>query len=371
MKPKLFENNRVKLFRSKYYNYNFNKESGLFERWGEKQEDDPMFSPYGPEILDIEVSTICNGIGKSMDTRKPCPWCYKSNTEYGENMSFETFKDIFHKFPKTLTQIAFGIGDLDGNPDLPKIMDYCRNNKYNQVVPNVTINGMGLTKEKAEWLANTCGAVSVSRYHMPDLCYDVINMLSEAGLKQVNIHQLLAEETYDSCFQLLHDAKDDPRLVDKLNAIVFLLLKPRGKRNKYHSIRNMDDFKRLFEGATKLGVSFGMDSCSSFAALKWAHETNRESVIQSVEPCESGLFSWYINTQGIAYPCSFAEGIGEWKEGIDLSKINNFMKEVWYSDRVNEWRKNLLTSSSGCASCSVKQYCRTCPIFDISACREK
>ena len=93
--------------------------------------------------------------------------CYKSNTSQGKNMSLETFKKIFHKIPLNLTQIAFGIGDIDANPDLWKIMEYCRNNNYNQVVPNITINGKRLTDEHIGMLAELCGAVAVSRYN-PD-----------------------------------------------------------------------------------------------------------------------------------------------------------------------------------------------------------
>ncbi len=51
------ENVKVKTLRSKTYNFNFNKVSGYFERWGRTLEDDPDYSPYGPEILDLEIST--------------------------------------------------------------------------------------------------------------------------------------------------------------------------------------------------------------------------------------------------------------------------------------------------------------------------
>jgi hypothetical protein len=104
---KITENNEWKLVRSENYNYNFNKKSGLFMRWGKTKNDDPEFSPYGPEILDIEISTICHGANGI-----PCSFCYKSNTAKGHNMSFETFKKILDKLPKTIGQIAFGLGDL-------------------------------------------------------------------------------------------------------------------------------------------------------------------------------------------------------------------------------------------------------------------
>ena len=94
----------IKSFRSPGYNFAFDTRNGKFLRWGESPEDDPQFSPFGPEIADIEISTICS---------QGCKWCYKSNTRTGKNMSLETFKQVFEVLPKeTLTQIAFGVGDL-------------------------------------------------------------------------------------------------------------------------------------------------------------------------------------------------------------------------------------------------------------------
>lgn len=181
----------VKVIRSKDYNYFFNAKTGFFARWGATKEDNPIMSPYGPEIADIEISTICNGIGKDSQTQKPCPWCYKSNTSCGKNMDLETFKKVFRKLVnadgnvnKCLTQIAFGIGDINGNPDLWNIMEYCRNNEYNQVVPNITTNGMHVDDEIAQKLAHVCGAVAVSRYHVEDVCYDAVDKLCKASLNR-------------------------------------------------------------------------------------------------------------------------------------------------------------------------------------------
>ena len=97
----------IKKVRTKEYNYNFSLKTGLFARWGQTLKDDPVFSPLGPELADIEISTICSGLGK------PCAWCYKANNSKGENMTLKQFKKLFQKFPKNLTQIAFGIGDID------------------------------------------------------------------------------------------------------------------------------------------------------------------------------------------------------------------------------------------------------------------
>jgi radical SAM protein with 4Fe4S-binding SPASM domain len=363
----------IKKVRSKYYNYDFNMENGLLIRWGETMapEDDPVMSPIGPEIADIEISTVCNGIGKTMDTRKPCSWCYKSNTGCGSNMSFDTFKSIFHKLPKNLTQIAFGIGDIDGNPDLWRIMEYCRENDYNKVAPNITVNGMGITKEVAERLAGLCGAVSVSRYHIPDVCYDAVEKLSDAGLTQINIHQLFAEETLDSCYRLFDDIQNDQRL-SGLNAVVLLLLKPKGDRNKMHSVTDIEKFKALFTEAQARKISIGMDSCSAPFMLKTAIDTGQEEIIPSIEPCESTLFSIYINHEGEVYPCSFTEETPGWESGINMADVSDFFKDVWYSKKLLRWRHDLLGSTQGCAGCKAQPLCRSCPVYDgITPCKPK
>ena len=47
------------------------------------------------------------------------------------------------------------------------------------------------------------------------------------GMEQVNIHFMLAEETYDKCLEVLDDIKNDPRLKG-VRALVILSLKKKG-----------------------------------------------------------------------------------------------------------------------------------------------
>ena len=84
----IIENPYAKICEGPDYNFSFMKSNGFFQRWGKTKKHDPQFSPIGCEILDIEVSTICDG---------GCPWCYKGNTKNGKNMSLETFKLILDK----------------------------------------------------------------------------------------------------------------------------------------------------------------------------------------------------------------------------------------------------------------------------------
>lgn len=325
----------MKKVRTPNYNYNFDEETGYFERWGKSLEDDPQYSPIGLEILDWEVSTVCH---------QGCKFCYKSNTSVGENTSFETFKSVVEKIP-TLTQIAFGIGDITGNPDLFKMFEYCRSKN---IAPNVTINGSGLTDEVAEKLVSLCGAVACSNYSK-DVCYGAVEKLTSLGLKQVNIHQLLAEESFGQILELLQDIQSDKRL-SNLNAVVFLSLKKKGRGEGYHKLSE-DKFNYIADYCLNNNIRFGYDSCSSTKFLK-AIEGRKdfEKISQMIEPCESGLFSGYMNTEATFYPCSFSEGI---VEGIDVTKVDDFLQDVWYSPLTIDWRKKLLNN------------CRSCPIYDV------
>jgi MoaA/NifB/PqqE/SkfB family radical SAM enzyme len=328
----------IKTVRTPTYKYNFDVETGYFQRWGKTVNDDPQYSPIGNEILDIEVSTVCH---------KGCKFCYKGNTAKGQNMSFDTFKIIFDKMP-TLTQIAFGIGDLDGNPDLWKMFEYCRENK---VVPNVTINGEGLDRNKAFFLHKFCGAVAVSNYDK-DSCYNAVKMLTDEGMDQINIHQLLSQESFEQAKEVVQDSKNDPRLA-KLNAIVFLSLKQKGRGINHHIL----DFKSFDEFMRELlqnNVRFGMDSCSATKFLKVIqNHPRKEEIEEMIEPCESTAFSFYIDVEGNGYPCSFTQGTPGWEKGISVVDAQDFLQDIWFDPRIVEWRKKLL-------SCK-----RSCPIYNV------
>lgn len=344
----------MKVVRSESYNYNFNTENGEFARWGETYEDDPTVSPFGAEIADIEISTICNGITKDNGKRAVCSFCYKNGNPNGKHMSLETFKEVFHalqsgKNNAGLTQIAFGIGDLDseedGNLSMWEIFDYA---KLNGVIPNVTINGDGLTPELASRFATTCGAVAVSRYSPKDVCYGAVELLVNAGLEQTNIHQLVAEETYESILELFEDMENDERLKG-LQAVVLLSLKQKGRGVSYNRISD-EKFQYLIDTALERGLSIGFDSCTANKFLNAVKDYEDYSTFEMMaEPCESGLFSAYVDVDGVFSPCSFVNDRIE----SDLLQVEDFMEEVWNSEKMEEWREDLNKS------------CRSCPVYDV------
>mgnify|MGYP000439193913 CR=1 FL=1 len=340
---KVLDTTDWKYARSEEYNFDFNKKDGLFVRWGKTLDDDPEYSVFGNEILDIEVSTICH---------RACSWCYKSNGVYkGKNMSFETFKVILDKMPPTLTQIAFGIGDIDANPDLWRMMRYCRENG---IVPNLTINGERMTNELYDNIAKYCGAVAVSLYNK-NTCYNAVAELSKR-MKQVNIHCLLAAETYELCSSVISDIETDPRLKD-LNAIIYLWLKPKGRRNTFHQITE-SKYRDLVSMLIDKSVRFGFDSCSAPSFLKVTENNpNFERFKIMAESCESTLFSYYINVDGVGFPCSFSENTPDYK-GIDVIECEDFVRDVWYGEETEKFRSRVINNKD-------RNECRMCPIYNL------
>lgn len=362
MENKLLSTKKIKAFKSQFYNYHFDKETGFFARWGESMEEDPSYSPFGPEILDIEITKgTCKG---------NCSFCYKCNGNDQEvyNMTFEEFKNIFDKMPIILTQIAFGITDIYANPDFFKMMEYARENG---VIPNYTAHGLDFDDYAIQKTVELCGVVCISVVNK-EKTFESIRRLYKAGMKLINIHYVLAEETYDEAIELIDEIKDSD-LAEMINAIVFLDYKPKGANPDHmHHLTKIEKFVNLINILEESELNFGFDSCSGPLFYKsFENKEARDMIELFAEPCESGIFSSYINCTGDFYPCSFSEGEGEWKTGVSVLEANDFLNDVWEHKRTKEWRENLLNSSRNC-KCYFSKICRSCTVFDsINICKNE
>lgn len=387
------DNDKFKALKSEKYNFFFDKKTGFFVRWGKgkitstkekasKQELELYFlwskiwrekldiqqfladletdgdvSVGVPEILDFEISTKCAGVSMSGGKASPCAFCYKSNNNTGSYMSTEDFTNVLDKMPPSLTQVALGIGNID-QPNLWEIMDVIRDRG---VIPNITINGDRMTDEYFDNLSEKCGAVAVS-YYDKDLTFNAVQELAtKRKMNQVNIHFFLSEETFDKGMKLIEDAENDERMKD-LNAIVFLSAKLRGnaEKNDYH-ILSQEKYNIISQRALNSSINVGMDSCSAFKTLEsYKNEPNFKMIEQSVEPCESSIYSTYINSDGLYFPCSFSENIefapGDWTEGIDVLECNDFMEDVWFAEKTRTFANEV----ERCRSCG-----KSCAIFEI------
>lgn len=341
------------MVRSENYNYNFEKATGHFMRWGKTLNDDPVMAPW-PEILDIEVEERCNGVPNSSGIESPCSFCYKANTLKGRTMSFSTFKTIFDKTKindksSFLTQIAFGAdAGAKYNTELFDMMQYARDNG---VIPNITV--ANIDDDIADKLANVCGAVAVSRYENKDICYNTIKKLTDRGMTQINIHAMLSAETFNRVKETLEDYLTDDRL-KKLNAIVILSLKKRGRGDRYNKA-TQEQFQELVDFAMTHQIPIGFDSCSAGKFEESIRKyPNYKNLMVHTEPCESTLFSQYINVEGKFYSCSFCENAPSFPEGLNVVECSDFTKDIWFNPKTVEWRNNLLNvRKAGSLSCPV------------------
>ena len=342
---KVIEKGHLKICRSSDYNFIFNKKTGFFARWGKTKKDDPQYGP-SPEILDLEISS-------GSDCKGKCPFCYKGNGvgEETHNMTLDEFKTIFHKLPKTLTQIAYGILNISTNSDFFPMMEYARNNG---VIPNYTCHGLDVTPEIAKRTSELCGAVAVSIINK-EKTYDAIKMFSiDNNMSQVNMHYVLADQTYERAFEIVDDISVDPRL-KQMNAIVFLQYKHKNENSPYHSVLDVEKYKKLTEYCQEKNVRYGMDSCSAGIFIEsMKNNPDKKMMELFVEPCESGLMSSYISCKGKFFVCSFAEGEDEWVEGLDVLHCNDFIEDIWNHPRLIKWRERLIRNE------------RNCPIYDLS-----
>lgn len=347
----LMDNNEKKVILSPEFNCFFDKKTGLTVTYGKTKDDNPDYCKYGPLIADIEITDICSGISGQV-----CPFCYKSNLPTNKkNMSLDTFKIIFDKLTKNkiLTQIAFGVDShCTSNPDVWDIMKYTRDNG---VIPNVTV--AQIDEATADKLAEYCGAVAVSVYDNKDVAYDSIKMLTDRGMKQINIHRLVEKKSFVKTIEVIDDIKSDPRLA-KLNAIVFLSLKQKGRGVWFERVDDIQ-FLGLIKHAIENKINFGFDSCTASKFTKTAKLLGiYDKIKDMIEPCESTLFSSYINVDGEFYPCSFTEKTAGWETGIDVVHCDDFIKDVWNNERTVKFRNQLLTD----LDCNN---CRHCPLYDI------
>lgn len=323
------------------YNFGFYKENGFFARWGRYKKHNPSFSPIGPELLDVEITTSCDGINGH-----PCAFCYKSNTPQGTFMPFKVYKKLFKAVPPSVCQIAFGVDShCTTNPDCWEIFHYTRSRG---VIPNVTV--AQIDNETAGELAKVMGAVSVTVHDDKEICYGAVRMLAEHALKtkilkQINVHVMVSMETLPLVYSVLNDTAHMPQV----NSVVLLALKQKGRGEKFHPLPQ-EHFKMIVKHAFRVGAKIGFDSCNCHKFLDCVKDHPQYENFKLVaEPCESfGLFSAYITVDGIYFPCSFCEGEKGWEQGIDVLKCNDFLKDIWYSKKLNKWRKMSLKNRRKC-----------------------
>ena len=336
----------------------FNTDTGFYMRTGVLDENgldtgvDPFMASF-PELLDIGVMQTC------VCAHRCKVDCYQNAIgRTGANMSVKDFESIMKQCEGKLYQGAIGgSGDVDTHENFEEIMYLSR--KYN-VVPNFTTSGIMMTPEKARICKEYCGAVAVSE-HNADYTERALDMLLEAGVK-TSIHYVLGNNSID---EAIHRLENDS-FKQGINAVVFLLYKNCGALGRADNVLKPDDpkVKRFFELVNKMNYhhKIGFDSCTCAGIINNTNSIN----LDSLDFCEGGRFSAYIDANMNMMPCSFANQDPRWH----MSLRDYTIQEVWDSEMFDRFRYSLWHS---CPNCPNRAMCGGgCPLMnEITLCNRK
>lgn len=335
----------------------FNPKTGFYLRTGILDEDgkdtgvDPFMCSY-PELLDIGIMQTCVCASQcNVD-------CYqKAIDRTGSNMSVRDFESILKQSKGKMFQCALGgAGDVDTHEDFEEILELCK--KYN-IVPNFTTSGIAMTKEKADICKRYTGAVAVSE-HFAKYTDRALDLLMNAGVK-TNIHYVLSNKTIEDATRKIKNNG----FKDGINAVVFLLYKPVGL-GRHENVLSADDnrVKEFFETVDDFKGSYkiGFDSCTCPGIVNFSKNVN----LDSVDYCEGGRFSAYIDANMNMMPCSFGNQDNKWY----VSLRDHTIEEAWNSDVFKNFRFSLKHS---CPKCKNRENCAGgCPIVNqVTLCNRK
>ena len=319
--------------------------TGVLDDNGKDTGIDPFMGSY-PNLIDVGIMGHCIH-GKTGLCTKAGIGCYQSGLLVKKpNMSVEDFRWIAEQCRHKSNQFALGgRGDPDQHEHFEEILKICHSN---DIVPNFTTSGYGMTEGLTAICKKYCGAVAVSWYRS-DYTINAIRMLIDSGVK-TNIHYVLGNNTIEEAIRRLRN-NDFPK---GINAIIFLLHKPAGQGTRQNVLK-VDDprVKIFFEEVDRIHpYKIGLDSCNVPGAIKYC----KRILPQSLDTCEGARFSCYIDSDLTLLPCSFDQGK---QYAVKLRPTT--IEEGWNSESFERFREHLKTA---CPNCGHKELCKGgCPLL--------
>ena len=338
----------------------FNQETGTLFRSGIIEDGvDSHQAPHMrafPELIDVGIMGSCHAASSGM-CREFGVDCYQNaHVHSAKNLSIERYKLILEQCRRKAFQIVLGgAGDPIKHEKFHEILKLTRREG---IVPNLTTSGFELTDFEAEIISHYCGAVAVSYYSRLDSSLNETNRISAMAIEKltksgciVNIHFVLSKDTvYDAILRLTHDL-----FPKNINGVVFLLYKSIGEGKKENAINaTNENYLKLFHiiQDKKFDYRIGFDTCQAPAIIKHCDSID----INSIELCESGRFSMYVDHNFKAFPCSFAR----YDPMFDLDLNRMSILDAWTSDAFSEFRTK---QANLCTHCHVKN-CFGCALDD-------
>lgn len=320
--------------------------TGVLDANGKDTGVDPFMASF-PHLIDVGVMGHCIH-GKTGLCAKAGIGCYQSGLLVEQpNMTVENFRWIAGQCKGRCNQLALGgRGDPDQHEYFEELLKISRENN---LVPNFTTSGYGMTPELAELCKKYCGAVAVSWYRS-EYTLNAIQMLLNAGVK-TNIHYVLGKNSIDEAIDRL-ERNDFP---SGINAVIFLLHKPAGQGTAANML-SADDPRvaRFFAQVdSKHPFKEGMDSCNVPGAINFC----KHILPESLDTCEGGRYSCYIGADMVMVPCSFDQ---QKRYEVQLSN-DTTIEDAWNSDAFEQFRSKM---RGACPECVNKALCMGgCPMM--------
>ena len=330
----------------------FDTETGAYVRTGildENERDtgvDPFMASF-PHLIDVGVMGHCIH-GRTGLCVKAGIGCYQSGLLVEQpNMTVENFRWIAEQCKGRCNQLALG---GRGDPDQHEhFEDLLRISRENNLVPNFTTSGYGMTSELAALCKKYCGAAAVSWYRS-EYTLNAIQMLLDAGVK-TNVHYVLGKNSIDEAIERL----ENNGFPFEINAVIFLLHKPAGQGSQAN-VLDCDDPRvaRFFAQVDKRHpFKVGMDSCNVPGAINFC----KRILPESLDTCEGGRYSCYIGADMIMVPCSFDQ---QKRYGVQLNG-GITIEDAWNSEPFEQFRDKM---RAACPGCEKKALCMGgCPLM--------
>ena len=319
--------------------------SGILDDKGRDTGVDPFMASF-PHLIDVGVMGHCIH-GKTGLCAKAGIGCYQSGMLLEQpDMTADSFKWIAEQCKGRCNQLALGCrGDPDQHEHFEELLKISRDNN---LVPNFTTSGYGMTLEIAALCKSYCGAVAVSWYRSEYTQY-AVRLLLDAGVK-TNIHYVLGRNRIDEAIKRLRE-NDFP---EGINAVIFLLHKPAGQGTQANVLSSRDERVAAFFSEVDAPHPFkvGMDSCNVPGALNFC----KRIIPQSLDTCEGGRFSCYIGADMTMVPCSFDQ-----EKKYQVSLRNKTIEEAWNREPFERFRDKLRRA---CPDCKKRMLCMGgCPLM--------
>jgi radical SAM protein with 4Fe4S-binding SPASM domain len=319
--------------------------TGVLDRDGRDTGVDPFMASY-PHLIDVGIMGHCVH-GKTGLCAKAGIGCYQSGMLLERpNMTVDDFRSIAEQSRGRCNQFALGgRGDPDQHERFEEILKICRDN---MIVPNFTTSGYGMTEEIARLCKQYCGAVAVSWYRS-EYTFQAIEALLSAKVK-TNIHYVLGSNSIDEAIARL---KNDS-FPKGINAVIFLLHKPVGQGSRANTLSYNDPRVRRFfeEFDRKHPFKVGMDSCNVPGAIRYC----KNILPESLDTCEGGRYSCYIDANMTMVPCSFDQ-----EKKYQVSLRDTSIEEAWNSAPFERFRNKM---RNACPDCEKRELCLGgCPLM--------